>query len=173
MAARNLAMSLLHDITPAGRGRVAPSTGRAAQEGRELVQAAGSASSSPAEPLSPGHPKQGETSSRKTGPFRYETLWVPSTPSATVPLPKTLRTSLIFTPGRIDHAGSPSWGSPCWWHHAGPQLCCHGTTVPQAELGTRRGLRPCALHHVCISSAPKLENQSKRPVHPQTRTVPM
>lgn len=112
MAARNLAMSLLHDITPAGREQTAPSTGRAVQEGRELVQAAGSASS-PAEPLSPRCPKQGEASSRKTHPFTQEALWVPSIPSATVPLPKTLGTSLILTPRGTGHALSPSWRSPC------------------------------------------------------------
>lgn len=33
MAARILAMSLLHDIMPAGRGLAAPSIGRAMQEG--------------------------------------------------------------------------------------------------------------------------------------------
>jgi len=57
-AARNLAVSLLHDIMLAGRGQAGPSARRAAWEGKELVQAAASACSSPAEPPSPGQPSK-------------------------------------------------------------------------------------------------------------------
>lgn len=135
-----------------------------------MVQAAGSASSFHSKAIQTQPPKARRD--RKTGPFRHETLWVPSSSSATVPMPKMVRASLILTPKGTGHADSPSWGSPCWWHQAGPQPCCCGTTFPQQELGICKGLRPRALHHVCISSAVRLENHSERPIHPQTRTVP-
>lgn len=137
-AARNLAVSLFHDIMPAGRGRAAPRMGRAVQGCMELVQAEGSAFSSPAEPqpwrLSKENPPPEGQVHPDTRPFGSQA------PSVTVRQPKTLHTSPIFTSRGTSHAGSPSWGSPCWWHHAGPQPCCCDITVPQAEMGARGGV---------------------------------
>lgn len=60
------------------------------------------------------------------------------------------RSCWLFYPGR----------SPLVAPH-GPQPCCRGTTVPQVELGTRRALRPCALHRVHLQCSESRTSQQE------------
>lgn len=134
-------VSCLHDIMPRGRGQAAPHT-RAAAGGKvlhpdcrtSLLLQHSSAS------------QQGETSFRKKGPFRDETLWVPLFPCSKCSV--LHRYSL-----QMDRRCCLSLlGSPCWWHPALlPRHHC-----PPSALAVRRDLNQSTLHHLGSSCAPNL-----------------
>lgn len=137
MAARNLALSLLHDITPAGRGWAAPSAGRATQgEGSwsrlqnqpPPPQQSRSASAAPSKERPPPE-RQVHSDTR---PFGFQAL-----PQPRFPRQKMLRTSLILIPRGTGHAGSPSWASTCWWHHVVPSPAAEASLSPRRSRGPR------------------------------------